>query len=168
MPPTSSAMSWPRPSHNQARSDRSGAARLQVRDVSTEAERGACPLRNVSLDLWPGEVLGIAGVDGNGQKHLAEVLAGQRRAGSGTIAIAGADVTADGVPERRRHGVRYVTDERLGEGTVGAFSVATNLVLQQTAATTVFLGVPRLSTRPPLLSLVVWLRCTSCTHVIGL
>ncbi len=60
--------------------------------VSTEAERGACRLRNVGLDLWPGEVLGIAGVDGDGPKHRAEVLAGQRRAGSGLIAIAGDDV----------------------------------------------------------------------------
>jgi simple sugar transport system ATP-binding protein len=124
-----------RAAHKDRAVDRSGAARLTARDVSTEADRGACPLRNVSFDLWPGEVLGIAGVDGNGQKHLAEVLAGQRRAGSGKIAIAGADVTSDGVPERRRHGVRYVTDERLGEGTVGAFSVATNLVLKE-------IGVP--------------------------
>jgi simple sugar transport system ATP-binding protein len=85
----------------------------------------------VSFDLWPGEVLGIAGVDGNGQKHLAEVLAGQRDVGAGQILIAGQDVTADGVIQRRRHGVRYITDERVGEGTVGAFSVATNLVLKE-------------------------------------
>jgi len=120
-----------RAAHKDRAVDRSGAPRLQMRDVSTEAERGACPLRNVSFDLWPGEVLGVAGVDGNGQKHLAEVLAGQRKASAGKIAIAGADVTSDGVPERRRHGVRYVTDERLGEGTVGAFAVATNLVLKE-------------------------------------
>jgi ABC-type uncharacterized transport system ATPase subunit len=115
--------------------DRSPAPRLSVRDVSTHAERGACPLRSVSFDLWAGEVLGIAGVDGNGQKHLAEVLAGQRRASGGQITLGVTDITNDGVPERRRHGVRYVTDERLGEGTVGAFSVATNLVLKE-------IGVP--------------------------
>jgi|UPI00047F6EB0 simple sugar transport system ATP-binding protein len=123
-----------RAAHRDRVIDRSGPARLQVRDVNTEAERGACPLREVSFDLWPGEVLGIAGVDGNGQKHLAEVLAGQRRAGSGKIELGGIDVTSDGVPERRKHGVRYVTDERLGEGTVGAFSVATNLVLKEIGA----------------------------------
>jgi simple sugar transport system ATP-binding protein len=123
-----------RAAHRDRMADRSGPARLQLRNVSTEAERGACPLRGVGFDLWPGEVLGIAGVDGNGQKHLAEVLAGQRRAGGGKITISGTDVTADGVPERRRHGVRYVTDERLGEGTVGAFSVATNLVLKEIGA----------------------------------
>jgi simple sugar transport system ATP-binding protein len=122
-------------SHRARQVDRGAAPRLVVRQVSTEADRGACPLRNVSFDLWAGEVLGIAGVDGNGQKHLAEVLAGQRRARGGAIAIGGIDVTADGVPERRKHGLRYVTDERLGEGTVGAFSVATNLVLKE-------IGVP--------------------------
>ena len=118
-----------RQAHRARKVDRSGAPRLQVRGLTTEATRGASPLRGVDFDLWPGEVLGIAGVDGNGQKHLAEVLAGQRAAASGTIMLSGVDITADAVPERRRHGVRYVTDERVGEGTVGGFSVATNLVL---------------------------------------
>jgi simple sugar transport system ATP-binding protein len=102
-----------------------------VRGLVTEAQLGECPLNEVSFDLWPGEVLGIAGVDGNGQKHLAEVLAGQRTVGAGQILIADRDVTADGVIQRRRHGVRYITDERVGEGTVGAFSVATNLVMKE-------------------------------------
>jgi ABC-type uncharacterized transport system ATPase subunit len=120
-----------RAAHRDRVVNRNGAPRMQVRDVSTEGGRGACPLRSVGFDLWPGEVLGVAGVDGNGQKHLAEVLAGQRQASGGKITIGDVDVTSDGVPERRKHGVRYVTDERLGEGTVGAFSVATNLMLKE-------------------------------------
>ena len=120
-----------RQAHRARTIDRSGAPRLQVRGLATEATRGASPLRGVAFDLWPGEVLGIAGVDGNGQKHLAEVLAGQRAAASGSIMLSGIDVTADAVPERRRRGVRYVTDERVGEGMVGSFSVATNLVLKE-------------------------------------
>ncbi|MET1028694.1 MAG: ATP-binding cassette domain-containing protein, partial [Dongiaceae bacterium] len=59
------------------------APRLIVRHLSTQAERGECPVRDVCFQLRPGEVLGIAGVDGNGQKHLAEVLAGQRPAAGG-------------------------------------------------------------------------------------
>ena len=115
------------------------------------ATRGASPLRGVDFDLWPGEVLGIAGVDGNGQKHLAEVLAGQRAAESGSITLGGVDVTKDAVPERRRRGVRYVTDERVGEGTVGVFSVATNLVLKEIGAQPFFrpqatIASPRLIT----------------------
>lgn len=117
--------------HPQRTVNRQKPPRLSARSLGTNAGRGECPLRDVSFDLWDGEVLGIAGVDGNGQKHLAEVLAGQRPVASGRIELAGTDITTDGVPERRRHGVRYVTDERLGEGTVGSFSVATNLVLKE-------------------------------------
>jgi ABC-type uncharacterized transport system ATPase subunit len=120
--------------HRARTIDRSGAPRLQVRGLATQAMRGACPLRGVDFDLWPGEVLGIAGIDGNGQKHLAEVLAGQRAAASGTIVLDGKDITADAVSERRRRGIRYVTDERVGEGMVGSFSVATNLVLKEIGA----------------------------------
>ena len=105
--------------------------RLIVRHLSTTAERGECPVRDVSFDLRPGEVFGIAGVDGNGQKHLAEVLAGQRPAAEGSISIDDKDVSQGGVDARRRLGLRYITDERLGEGTVGIFSVATNLALKE-------------------------------------
>ncbi len=119
---------------SEARVGRDGVPALSVRGLASVALPGECALREVSFDLWPGEVLGIAGVDGNGQKHLAEVLSGQRAAAAGRIEIAGQDVTADGVAERRRHGVRYITDERLGEGTVGGFSVATNLVLKEIGA----------------------------------
>lgn len=123
-----------RRAHRDRQVDRDGKPRLSVAGLQTEATRGACPLRDGTFELWPGEVLGIAGIDGNGQKHLAEVLAGQRTVTAGRILLDGADITADQVPERRRRGVRYVTDERLGEGTVGAFSVATNLVLKEIGA----------------------------------
>jgi simple sugar transport system ATP-binding protein len=120
-----------RMAHRRRDVDRSGPPRLIAHNLQTDAGRGECPLREVSFDLWPGEILGIAGVDGNGQKHLAELLAGQRPASSGSLKLGSADVTADRVPERRRRGIRYVTDERVGEGTVGPFSVATNLVLKE-------------------------------------
>lgn len=123
-----------RKAHKNRAVGRGGSPRLTVRALRTEAGLGECPLREVSFDLWPGEVLGIAGVDGNGQKHLAEVLAGQRHVARGAVELDGADITRDGVRARRRKGFRYITDERLGEGTVGAFSVATNLVLKEIGA----------------------------------
>jgi len=104
---------------------------LSLRQVSTRADAGECPLRDVSVDLFPGEVLGIAGVDGNGQKHLAEALAGQRLAVQGEILFEGQRIERLGVPARRQLGIRYITDERLGEGTVGGFSVAHNLVMKE-------------------------------------
>ena len=110
---------------------RTGLPRLELIDVATTGAAGECALAGLSLALWPGEVLGIAGVDGNGQKHLAEVLAGQRPVSSGRILMEGEDVTHEGVDGRRRRGLSYITDERLGEGTVPAMSVATNLVLKE-------------------------------------
>jgi ABC-type uncharacterized transport system ATPase subunit len=105
-----------------------------VQGLTTAADFAETPLHEVSFEVWPGEVLGIAGVDGNGQKHLAEVLAGQRPVRHGRIDLTGLDITRGHVPERRQRGIRYVTDDRLGEGTVGTFSVATNLVLKEIGA----------------------------------
>ena len=119
----------PRPDHD--RIDRRAAPLLRLQGIATAAQPGECGVQDVSFDLWPGEVLGIAGVDGNGQKHLAEVLAGQRVAVAGAILLRGIDVTRDGVALRRQQGMTYITDERHGEGTIGAFSVATNLVAKE-------------------------------------
>jgi general nucleoside transport system ATP-binding protein len=116
---------------NGNKAERHTAPLLQLRDVTTAAQPGECSVQDVTLDLWPGEVLGIAGVDGNGQKHLAEVLAGQRAAMSGSILLRDADITRGGVAERRQRGIAYITDERHGEGTIGTFSVATNLVAKE-------------------------------------
>ncbi len=118
----------------QKRVDRSAPPQLSLERVSTEAEAGASPLHAVSLEVWPGEIFGIAGVDGNGQKHLAEVLSGQRHPASGHMRIHGQDVTKLGVAARRRLGIRYVTDERVGEGTVAGHSVATNLLMKEIGA----------------------------------
>ena len=111
--------------------DRRRPATLRVQALTTAPDFAETPLRIVSFELWAGEVLGIAGVDGNGQKHLADALAGQRPALQGRIELNGSDITRGRVPERRQRGVRYVTDDRLGEGTVSSFSVATNLLLKE-------------------------------------
>lgn len=114
--------------------DSSAQAAITLEHIVTRAERGECALADISFSMKPGEVFGIAGVDGNGQKHLAEVLAGQRPALSGEIVVGGVAANQGGVPARRRLGVRYITDERLGEGTVAGHSVATNLVLKEIGA----------------------------------
>ena len=114
--------------------DRHKPATLSVCTLVTAPDFAETPLHQVSFELWAGEVFGIAGVDGNGQKHLAEVLAGQRSLRQGRIELSGSDITRGRVPERRQRGVRYVTDDRLGEGTVGTFSVATNLMLKEIGA----------------------------------
>jgi simple sugar transport system ATP-binding protein len=102
-------------------------ALLEVEHLSA----GDGAIQDVSFALRPGEILGIAGVDGNGQKQLAEALAGQLRVTAGRIRLGGQDITR--LPVARRHalGLRYLTDDRLGEGTVGSFAIGTNLVMKR-------------------------------------
>ena len=107
---------------------------LVLHDGHTVGQRGECALDGTTLKVRPGEVMGIAGVDGNGQKHLAEVLAGQRMMTSGAISLAGREIGHLGVAGRRRLGVRYITDERLGEGTSPRHSLAVNLVIKEIGA----------------------------------
>lgn len=106
-----------------------GEVLLELRDISTPAVNGAA-LRNLSLELRRGEIFGIAGVDGNGQKELGEVIAGQRHVASGRVAYLGRDFTNRGVAASTRAGIGYVTDDRLHEGSVAASSVAENVALK--------------------------------------
>ena len=87
-------------------------------------------LRDVSLSVGAGEILGIAGIDGNGQRELAEALAGQRPSRSGTVELGGRPLDGLDVAARRRLGLRYLTDDRLGEGICAPLSIATNAVLK--------------------------------------
>lgn len=104
---------------------------LELEDVSTARGDGGVPIEHVSLHLREGEILGIAGIDGHGQRHLAEVIAGQRAQASGRVRFRGEDLGGANVRARQRLGIRYVTDDRLHEGIVGSFSVALNLLLKR-------------------------------------
>ncbi len=118
--------------------EEAGAARAPRRargrellEVSDLAIDGYAAEPGIDLDVAEGEILGLAGIDGNGQRELAETLAGQRKARHGQIRLGGETIEALDVGGRRRRGLRYVTDNRLGEGTVGSFPVATNLILKE-------------------------------------
>ena len=104
---------------------------LHLEDVSTASTPTEFGVSDITLKLRAGEVIGIAGIDGHGQSALAEVVAGQVRATSGTVFLDGGDVTKLGVRARQELGLRYVTDDRLHEGIVGDLSVALNLLLKQ-------------------------------------
>lgn len=103
---------------------------MEVRDLKLAAGPGHPGLAGISFDIAPGEVLGIAGIDGNGQKQLAEALAGQHPA-SGSMRLDGMELGGLSVGQRRAAGLRYLTDDRLGEGIVGGFAVALNLFLKE-------------------------------------
>jgi simple sugar transport system ATP-binding protein len=103
---------------------------LSLRNISTLGDRGTPALHDLSLGLYRGEVFGIAGVDGNGQKELGEVIAGQRPVTSGQVLLEGTDITNRGVAAATRLGIGYVTDDRLHEGSVAESSVTDNVALK--------------------------------------
>lgn len=99
---------------------------------ATASGDGSQPgIEDVSLELHLGEVLGVAGVDGNGQRALAEAISGQRRLTRGELRYLGAPVGSLSVAQREKLGLRYVTDDRLGEGIVSSLPVSINLVLKR-------------------------------------
>jgi len=107
-----------------------GETVLSLEEVTVKNDKGLEALHKVSFSLRRGEILGIAGVDGNGQKELAEVIAGQRKVSSGRISINGTDITNKSVKFINNKGVFYVTDDRMGEGCVGNLTLAENVILR--------------------------------------
>jgi simple sugar transport system ATP-binding protein len=106
-------------------------AMLEVRDLTVEREPGLIAVRGVSFEVAAGEILGIAGVEGNGQRELVEAIAGLRPARAGTIALAGGDLRALDVRARGDAGVSHIPDDRQERALVLDYSVAENLVLGQ-------------------------------------
>ncbi len=108
--------------------DRTAAA-LDVRDLVVAGSRRAREVDGVSFTVAAGEILGIAGVEGNGQTELVEALAGLRPASSGSIRIGGRDVTALSVRARADGGLSHIPEDRHRRGLVLDYSIAENLVL---------------------------------------
>jgi len=106
---------------------------LEIRGLVAQSDRGATALQGVDLTLNAGEILGIAGVGGNGQSELAECVLGLREPTAGSIVIGGADVAHDDPKRTRERGVAYVPEDRRVEGLVLAFTVADNFILGKQA-----------------------------------
>ncbi len=102
---------------------------LALRDVSATNDRGLPALRNVSLEVRSGEVLGIAAVAGNGQSELAEVITGLRPC-RGSITVGGEEVANRGAIRGIRRGVAHVPEDRTGVGSAPNLSVADNLIMK--------------------------------------
>jgi ABC-type uncharacterized transport system ATPase subunit len=115
----------------RAASHASGQLRLSVRDVSMPApdEHGVA-LKNISIDVHGGEIVGIAGVAGNGQGEFFEALSGERLAPPpGVVTFDGTNVSRAGVNARRRLGAAFVPEERLGHATAPALSLTDNALI---------------------------------------
>ncbi len=105
------------------------APRLVVRDLTVRGDRGTDAVRGLSLEVRGGEIVGIAGVSGNGQRELAEAIAGVRRPSGGSIVIEGTEVAGANAARGRAAGLGYVPEERMRDGVVADFTVAENLLL---------------------------------------
>jgi ABC-type uncharacterized transport system ATPase subunit len=104
-----------------------GGIRLAVSNLSAPG------FSSLSLDVRGGEILGVAGVDGNGQIEFAETLAGLRRASAGRIVLDGRDITHAPVAARVRAGLAYIPADRASTALVRRMSVAENLMLRDTS-----------------------------------
>ena len=111
------------------RSSEAGPPLLQVDHLSVVNDKGQPALQDVSFSLREGEILGVAGVTGNGQDELAQVLAGLRDAVSGTVRFKDRDVTRLSPLARWRMGMGYVPAERVEVASIAAFSLVENTAL---------------------------------------
>jgi simple sugar transport system ATP-binding protein len=104
---------------------------LTVEKLKIQQDRNQEAVKNVSFTVRSGEILGIAGVAGNGQDELVEAITGLRRVNGGTIQLAGENITNWNVRQRREHGLGYVPGDRQKYGLVMGFPLTDNLVLTQ-------------------------------------
>jgi simple sugar transport system ATP-binding protein len=102
---------------------------LEIKDLESLGEQGLKSLKKVSFTLHKGEILGIAGVSGNGQRELVETLMGLRKATGGKIYINGNDVTNKSPKNILNMKVGYIPEDRITAGSIKDFTVAENLIL---------------------------------------
>lgn len=108
-----------------------GEVLLEIRNLAARNERGLPALRGVDLEVRGGEIVGIAGVAGNGQTELEEVVAGLRKATGGSVRVAGQDMTNCNPHRVGTCGLAHIPSDRYGMGLLDDFSVAENLVLER-------------------------------------
>jgi simple sugar transport system ATP-binding protein len=107
-----------------------GAARLKLENVNAFNEDGQQILKNINLEVKSGEILGVAGISGNGQRPLAEAVAGLQPIKDGRIYLDGQDMTNLAPVQMFNGGLSYIPEERMHDGVIKDFSVAENFILQ--------------------------------------
>ena len=119
----------PRPAEPTPREP--GAAVLRLEAVEAEDERGLPALSGIDLEVREGEILGIAGVAGNGQRALAEVVVGLRDVRAGRVVFEGEDISRWGIRRRIEAGIGYCPEDRLRFGVAPALSIQDNLIAKR-------------------------------------
>jgi simple sugar transport system ATP-binding protein len=103
---------------------------LQVSDVSAKGDRGEDALSAVSIDVHAGEIVGVAGVAGNGQRELAGVITGARSRTAGAVTVCGKALRGSDPREAIHLGIAHVPEDRLGTGLASSLPISDNLVLK--------------------------------------
>jgi simple sugar transport system ATP-binding protein len=106
-----------------------GPAQLAVTDLDVSGDRGNMAVKRLNLEVRQGEIVGVAGVSGNGQRELAEAIFGLRPIEGGSVRIGDHSTSAPEPAHVRAMGLAYVPEERMRDGAVGDFTVAENLML---------------------------------------
>jgi general nucleoside transport system ATP-binding protein len=108
-----------------------GEPALEVRDLTVRDDRGLEAVREASLTVHAGEIVAVAGVDGNGQAELVDAITGLRRAASGAVLLGGDDVTGSSARSMVHLGVSHIAEDRQRRGLVLDFTLAENLALRE-------------------------------------
>ncbi|MCB0101230.1 MAG: ABC transporter ATP-binding protein [Anaerolineales bacterium] len=108
-----------------------GEVRLSLDNVQCGSDRGTPGLRGVSFDVCSGEILGFAGVSGNGQRELAESITGLRKVTSGKVYLEGQDITNMSPGDIMERMLSYIPEERMRDGMIKDFTVAENMILRE-------------------------------------
>jgi ABC-type uncharacterized transport system ATPase subunit len=113
---------------------KAGEVRLKIQGLHAIGDRNTEMLRGVDLEIHAGEIVGIAGVSGNGQRELAQCLSGLRKTTAGSIFLDGKDITHMHLLNRMAAGQAYIPEERMRDGAIREFSVQENLFLRDHSA----------------------------------
>lgn len=128
-----------------------GSVRLKIEGLRAIGDRNTEMLRGIDLEIHAGEIVGIAGVSGNGQRELAQCLSGLRKVTHGSIHLDGDDITNMPLLKRMAAGQAYIPEERMRDGAIREFSVQENLFLRDHAAPQytngIFLNFTKMSAR---------------------
>ena len=128
---------------------KAGPVRLSIQGLRAPGDRGAEVLRGLDLEIHAGEIVGLAGVSGNGQRELAECLAGLRKTSAGSVAMNGLDISNLSLRRRVESGLAYIPEERMRDGAIREFSVQENVFLHDHASPRfthgIFLDFPRMA-----------------------
>jgi general nucleoside transport system ATP-binding protein len=123
-----------------------GSDRLEIKDLWVSNDKGLPAVRGIDLTIRAGEILGLAGVSGNGQRELAETIAGLRKPTKGQIWIDQKEVTGQQPDQVIAAGLAYISEERFKDGVIKELTVGENLILEQHGqppyARSIFLNFP--------------------------